>query len=237
MTSRPAKDTASLQRERKFQSFACDPKNVEKITRTVEALMANTFREWTRSLGFKGDAYNEWIEDMVAEGFCLAWANVQKWDPDRGPDWNWVFLHAKSFASKWLKRLEKEKEAINRLAEAMYSNPSHLSSRESDLSWASSKDDLLAVDALLAAELSYTQQRMLRSLHEGLCVREIAIDEGYSVETTQRYINRAQERTRKVMHLYEFHGQRSSNLPRAREPSLSNLPSSKPISRIRRPSQ
>lgn len=199
--------------------------------------MANTFREWTRRLGFKGDAYNEWIEDMVAEGFCLAWANVEKWDPDRGPDWNWVFLHAKSFASRWLKKLEKEKEAINRLAETMYPNPSHPSLRETDLSWVSSKDDLLAVETLLAAELSLTQQRMLRSLHDGLCVRDIAVDEGYSVETTQRYINRAQERTRKVMHLYEFHGQRSSNLPRPREPSRPDLPSSKPISRIRRPSQ
>ena len=235
MTSRPAKDTASLQRERKIQSFASDPKNFEKITRTVEAMMANAFREWTSRLGLKGDAYNDWIEDMVAEGFCLAWANVEKWDPDRGPDWNWVFLHAKSFASRWLKKLEKEKEAIDRLAEAMYPTPSHHSLRESDLLWASSKDDRLAVEALLVAELSLTQQRMLRSLHDGLCVREIAVDEGYSIETTQRYINRAQERTRKVMHLYEFHGQRSSDLPRPREPSSASLPSSKPTSKIRRP--
>ena len=199
--------------------------------------MANTFREWTHRLGFHGDAYNDWIEDMVAEGFCLAWANVEKWDPDLSPDWNWVFLHAKSFASRWLKRLEKEKEAIARLSDAMYPEPSSPLLRDSDLSWVSTKDDHFAVEALLAAELSSTQQRMLKGLLDGFCVREIAVDEGYSVETTQRYINRAQERARKVMHLYEFQGQTSSELPRPREPSLPPRQNSNPTPQIRRPSR
>lgn len=220
MESRTSRAGGDLQRERQIQRFASNPQNIEKLTRTVEAAMANYFRDWARSVGIRGHAFNEWLEDMVAEGMCLAWANLDKWDPERSPDWNWVFLHAKSFASRWLKKLIREREAIEHFAEKLY--PIHNSDpllRGVDYSWVTDKDSGLAIEALLSAELSVTHQNMLNGLLEGFTVREIASREGYSVETTQRYISRAQERARKVRHLYDLDGQKDSDLPRPREPS------------------
>lgn len=72
---------------------------------------------------------------------------------------------------------------------------------------------------MVFAELSETQQRMLKRHADGFSIFEISESEGYSPDTVQRYINRAQDKARTVAQRYGFEGLRVNQRPKQREPA------------------
>lgn len=194
------------ERERKAHYFAMDPRKLETILKTTAGTIANAYRRKAKALGIEGETFTDWVEDIVTEGLYMAEKDIDKWNPTLSPDWHWVALHAKSFASRWLENLQTEYKKLERLGRAIVSS-NFL--REAQSSPAHLVDHRVCIEEMLEAEFSEFQQRILRLSIDGLTIKEIAVLEGRSEQTTQRFINRAQAKARKLGHLYGFEGLRA----------------------------
>lgn len=222
--------------QKRASLYAGDPEKTEQDDKIVKGKIANHFRNRAKVLCIRGDAYTDWVEDIAAEGLCLAMKAFEKWQPERSPFWNWVFLHARSFGTRWMDRFEKKNGVLEELASqtAVPHRASYL--RESSADGTDSVRACVSLEQLIAAELSETQQKMLTLLAEGYSVQEISELEGYSPGTVQRYINRAQDKARKVAHVYGFEGLKVNQRPKQREPaSTPFLPPPDPPRTTRRP--
>lgn len=204
---------------RQADLYASDPEKTEQDEKIVKGKLANHFRNRAKMLRLMGNAYTEWVEDIASEGLCLAMKAFPKWQPERGPFWNWVFLHARSFGTRWMDRFERKYGLLEELASqtAVPHGASYL--RESVADDTGSVRVRISVEQLIAAELSETQQTMLKLVVQGYSVKEISELEGYSPGTVQRYINRAQDKARTVAQRYGFEGLRVNQRPKQREPA------------------
>lgn len=222
--------------QRQAALYASDPEKTEQGDKIVKGKLANHFRDRATVLGIKGHAFTEWVEDTAAEGLCLAMKEFAKWNRQRSPFWNWTFEHAKSFGTRWMDRFERENSMRERLADKLFPSLGANGVRDINIDWTESIEVRLAADQMMMAELSETQQRMLKRHADGFSIVEIAESEGYSPDTVQRYINRAQDKARKVAHRYEFGGLRVNQRPKQREPaSAPFLPPPDPPRTTRRP--
>lgn len=106
--------------QRQADLYASNPEKTEQDEKSVKGMLANHFRERATVLGIKGHAFTEWIEDIAAEGLCLAMQAFVKWNRQRSPFWNWTFLHAKSFGTRWMDRFEREHSVRERLADKLF---------------------------------------------------------------------------------------------------------------------
>lgn len=205
--------------QKRASLYAGDPDKTEQDEDIVKGKLANHFRNRAKVLRLLGNAYTDWVEDIASEGLCLAMKAFEKWQPERGPFWNWVFLHARSFGTRWMDRFERKNGVLEELASqaAVPHGASYL--RESVADDTDSVRVRISVEQLIAAELSETQQNMLKRLAQGYSIKEISELEGYSPGTVQRYINRAQDKARTVAQRYGFEGLRVNQRPKQREPA------------------
>ena len=198
--------------------FRCSCEMANQIRVQALEKLRRALASKANKIGLRGTGYDNCLEDWINEGYIAAEEQFERWDHNLGgPDY-WVFLKAKDIALRWFERFFTEYKKYQELALRGSSLIHDVRLQDKDHHSAFHESDFLI--KILQEDLCASDSRILKLYLKGHTTSEISEQEGLSVQTTQRRLNRAQARARNARDqrnvVTQLHGPRKVRKPQRR---------------------